>query len=180
MGGIEIILTVLGSYGEGYRLMRRQLRGVPFRDTWNARSLQQHTALKETTLRTTLSRLHKRGLVENAGGIWRITERGRAFLRARFARAKKDGFLKFFRSKEKHEQRKRRASDMIVAFDIPERYSRKRRWLREELTKLGFVPLQKSVWVGPSPLPRNFIEALGELDLLGFIKFFRATQYDIV
>jgi len=37
----------------------------------------------------------------------------------------------------------------IVVFDIPEKFKKIRRLLRRNLTVLGFVPWQKSVWVSP-------------------------------
>ena len=69
---------------------------------------------------------------------------------------------------------------MIVAFDIPERFKKERHWLRGELRGLGFEMLQKSVWFGSAPLPIGFVETLGTLRLLEFIKFFDAKEADIV
>ena len=69
---------------------------------------------------------------------------------------------------------------MIVAFDIPEREKRKRGWLRRELANLGFEMLQKSIWLGPSPVPKDFIQSLRDAELLGYIKFFRAHETEIV
>lgn len=68
---------------------------------------------------------------------------------------------------------------MIVMFDIPESHKRVRNWLRIELALLGFEILQKSVWLGPTPLPREFIEKLTATDILQFIHFFRVTKEDV-
>ena len=69
---------------------------------------------------------------------------------------------------------------MIVAFDVPEHERYKRDWLREELLVLGFEPIQKSVWFGPSPLPENFVRELGSRELLSYLKFFRAREEELV
>lgn len=53
----------------------------------------------------------------------------------------------------------------VVIFDIPERIRGRRDFLRKELASLGFHQLQKSVWVTPYPLPPEFMELVGELEL---------------
>jgi len=42
------------------------------------------------------------------------------------------------------------------------------------------LPIQKSVWLGPIPLPKDFIENLSELDILQYLKFFKVKEKDIV
>ncbi len=116
---------------------------------------------KRPTFRTILSRLKSQGLVE---GIpkrgkwhWQLTPRGRARLaeRRRVISPRPDG--------------KKR----LVCFDIAERESAKRRWLRGELIACGYQRLQKSVWLGQAPLPQEFISGLDALDLRGRVHIFR-------
>lgn len=64
----------------------------------------------------------------------------------------------------------------IVCFDIPERDRAKRRWLRGELIALGYQALQKSVWIGTKPLPKDFIESLDDLDLRGRVHIFMVAS----
>jgi DNA-binding transcriptional regulator PaaX len=52
-----------------------------------------------------------------------------------------------------------------MIFDIPERERKKRDWIRSQLVSFGFEPLQKSVWSGGSPLPKNFIEDIEIMNL---------------
>ncbi len=171
------ILIILTSYSGGYRLMRQRIRGYygkpkayhPSRRDY----LTRIKTFKDETLRKTLSRLKKRGLVENPKSIWRITKKGRDYITTKLAdRLNFHGVYK--------QSLKTRAKSMIIAFDIPESYRRAREWLRYELRLLGFELLQKSVWIGPSPLPKEFIEAINELNLISYMKFFRATEEDIV
>jgi len=127
--------------------------------------------LKEQTPRTTLSRLKKRGLVENRNGIWAITKKGRRFLKNKLI--SKIPHFKHF--KIKSEKR-----NMVIVFDIPELRRKQRNWLRAELVALDFIPLQKSVWLGPAPLPKEFIKYLSETNLLQYLKFFKAAEEDII
>ena len=124
------------------------------------------------TLRVTLSRLKKKGFVESKSGSWAITKRGRDFLvKALRMRAHKSYFLHASKKKEKN---------LIIVFDIPEKQKSKRDWLRAELLGLGFVMLQKSVWFGPAPISKEFIEILGDLGVLPYLKFFDAKESDII
>ena len=70
--------------------------------------------------------------------------------------------------------------NMIVIFDIPEIRKKQRNWLRGDLMALGFIMLQKSVWLGPSPLPKEFISYLNETNILQYLKFFKVAEEDVV
>ena len=66
----------------------------------------------------------------------------------------------------------------MVMFDIPETKKAEREWLRWHLKKFDYLMLQKSVWVGPSPLPKeflNYVERIGIKD--GFKTFKLAKNY---
>jgi DNA-binding transcriptional regulator PaaX len=169
MSFVDDLLAILTSYSGGYRVMRSRIRGMPS----SRRSYEATREIKETTLRATLARLRKLGLVENRKGIWALTEKGRRYLRGRKSR--------FVKLHGKYPSTiTERKKNMIIAFDVPEPDKRKREWLRAELRCLGFTPIQKSVWFGPSPLPGKFLENLSELDILSCVKFFRATEEDVV
>ena len=65
-------------------------------------------------------------------------------------------------------------------FDVPESRQNERKWLREHLKKFKYCMVQKSVWVGPSPLPKEFISYLKEIKLNSCIKIFKlAKSYTI-
>ena len=61
----------------------------------------------------------------------------------------------------------------LVIFDIPEKFKRKRVWLREQLKDFGFTLLQKSVWIGKYKIPEEFIYDLRNLKLLPYIHIFK-------
>lgn len=60
----------------------------------------------------------------------------------------------------------------VVAFDIPERERRKRKWIRSSLMHMGFRFLQKSVWVGTGQVDEEFVLALRERDMLEYVHLF--------
>lgn len=119
------------------------------------------------TVRSTLSRLSKKGFVKNNGyGKWVLTPDGRKY----FERENK--ILKQFISPFK----KGDARNLLIMFDIPESRSKERYWLRTQLRKFNYKMIQKSAWVGPGPLPKEFILYLKELGLTQCIKQFKLAQ----
>ena len=64
----------------------------------------------------------------------------------------------------------------IVIFDIPERLSCQRIWLRSVLTNLGFKMLQKSVWIGDNKIPKELIKDFSKLKLLDYIEIFEVVK----
>jgi DNA-binding transcriptional regulator PaaX len=64
----------------------------------------------------------------------------------------------------------------IIIFDVPEEERRKRDWLRWALTNLKFNMLQKSVWVGRSKIPEEFISDLDKFKMLAYVEIFAITK----
>ena len=165
------ILIILTSYNQGYKIMRRHAHGLP---SIPYSELKKTFKKPEGCLSVTLSRLKKNGLVMQDGRFWRITDRGKKFL------SEHPHLAVALRHKKRTLQEGHGKKNMIVAFDIPEQYRRKRNWLRIELVNLGFIKIQKSFWFGPEPLPRDFVESLHSLALLPYLKFFNAKEEEIV
>lgn len=167
----EEILIILTSYHKGYRLLRMRMHG---HDTSILPSSFEKLSLaSDNTLRVTLSRLKKAGLIENTGnreGFWKITPKGKDYT------PRKSGLL----PKHNGFTRSAKLKNMIIAFDIPETHRHKRRWLRIELATLGFEIMQKSMWFGPGPLPKKFIDTLQEMRILSYLKFFEAKETEII
>ena len=61
-------------------------------------------------------------------------------------------------------------------FDVPEPKKAEREWLRWHLKKFNYVMIQKSVWVGPSPLPKDFLDYIKKIDLKDSIKTFKLAK----
>ena len=165
MAFVDDLLVILGSYPEGYRLMRRRLYGpVGLPDL---KHLTHKHGVHKGTFKTTIYRLKRRGLLEKNNKLWRLTQKGKQFMERILERTEYKNLSK-------------RKKNMIIIFDIPQSIHKKRHWLRQELSCLGFSPIQKSVWFGPAPLPKTFIEHLHKVQLLPCLKFFKANEYDII
>jgi hypothetical protein len=66
--------------------------------------------------------------------------------------------------------------DLIVMYDIPTEKKKEREWFRRHLQKFGYIMIQKSVWVGPSPLPRDFLNYLKKLGLLSQLRTLKLAK----
>ena len=66
--------------------------------------------------------------------------------------------------------------NLIVMYDIPHNLKKERDWFRRHLIKFGYVMIQKSVWVGPSPLPKDFLGYLKEIKIGDKFKTFRLAK----
>ncbi|MFA5889179.1 MAG: CRISPR-associated endonuclease Cas2 [Candidatus Paceibacterota bacterium] len=66
--------------------------------------------------------------------------------------------------------------NLIVMYDIPHELKKERDWFRRHLIKFGYVMIQKSIWVGPSPLPKQFLSYLEEIKIRNKFKTFKLAQ----
>lgn len=120
----------------------------------------------KNSCKSALSRLKKNGYVENMEGNWRITNKGNEYLDARAE------VLRQFDSPFTQKSPK----NLIVLFDIPEHARNKRDWLRWHLKKFDYEMIQRSVWIGPSPLPKDFVNYLKSIKLHKYIKTYKTPS----
>ena len=66
--------------------------------------------------------------------------------------------------------------NLIVMYDIPHEMSRKRDWFRRQLKNFDYIMIQKSVWVGPSPLPKDFLDYVKLIGLKKQLKTFKLAK----
>lgn len=64
----------------------------------------------------------------------------------------------------------------IVAFDVPEREKKKREWLRSVLKRLGYKIVQRSVLLGKTKIPRQFLDDLRKLNMVEYVEIFEITK----
>lgn len=166
----DFLLAFFDTYQGSYKKLRMDMAGYSWPEDFPYQKSKKR--LKEEVIRTTLSRLKKRGFVEHNNHIWKLTVKGKEYLEAKLARV--------LPSRREKYVLKTKKKNVIVAFDIPEMMRRKRDWLRNELAAYGFEQLQKSVWFGPGPLPQEFIEDLQRFDVLQYLRFFQATEKEII
>ena len=61
---------------------------------------------------------------------------------------------------------------LILIFDIPEKQRKTRDWLRNQIKLWGFTMIQKSVWLGTGPLPKDFNDRIKYLGIEKNIRIF--------
>lgn len=66
--------------------------------------------------------------------------------------------------------------NLLLIYDIPEGRKKERDWFRRQLKNFDFTMIQKSVWVGPSPLPADFLDYLKRIGLQKEFKTFKLAK----
>ena len=66
--------------------------------------------------------------------------------------------------------------NLLVMYDIPSDKRKERDWFRRHLKKFNYIMIQKSVWVGPSPLPNEFIRYVETIGLKKQLKTFKLSK----
>jgi len=120
----------------------------------------------EKSVRNNFYYLNKNGYIEKSGVNFIISKNGKTYLEKN-----KKIQLKNFDGIENNSQK-----NLLLLYDIPEGKKTKRDWFRRTLIKFGFVMIQKSVWVGPSPLPKEFLEYVKLIGLKDSIKTFKLEK----
>ncbi len=145
---------------------RFRYNGVPV----NIFGLPTFSSFKRQSVYNALAILKRKNYVENIGPYLRLASRGQAYVKRR------QDSLKSFESTAKDKSIK----NLLVMFDVPEERKAGREWLRWHLKKFGYMMIQRSVWVGPLPLPKEFTEYLREIKLQSCIKTFKlAKSYSV-
>ena len=122
---------------------------------------------KYQTLANRCSMLKSGGYIKEINGICFITHKGEEFL----SKKSKVIFKKFEPNKTEKDTK-----DLLLLYDIPEDKKAQRNWFRKELINFYFIMIQRSVWVGPSPLPTEFTQYLKSIGLKDTIKTFKLDK----
>lgn len=118
------------------------------------------------SLSSMMSYLKKEELIGKNDKGWYLTPAGRKYMKR-----KEDSLQQF-----KHEFSKESPKNLMVMFDIPETKRAEREWFRWHLKKFNYEMIQKSVWVGPSPLPKEFMNYVSKIGLKNTIKTFKLAK----
>jgi len=146
-----------------YKGVRVNLLGVPM--LWKHEDRDRKNSLKST-----MFRLRKNGFIEIKSGKWILTKVGKEYFEN-----KRKLSIKFASPFILNAPK-----NLLLMFDIPESRKAERNWLRWHLKEFQYFMIQKSVWVGPSPLPKKFGIHLKKIGLYNYIKTFKlAGSYRI-
>ena len=116
------------------------------------------TEFKKETIRQTIKRLEKQGIVRIENNKTCLSALGKKLLEK--IRNKNMALSKEWDGKYR-----------LVIFDIPEKKSHIRNWLREELYLLNYSQLQKSVFVGKYPLTKDIIKNIKLKKIEKFVNY---------
>ncbi len=121
---------------------------------------------KKQSMNNTLYRLNRNGYISKDNDYILLSPNGRKYVENKKAR------LITFDSPYKKESPK----NLLVMFDIPETKKAEREWFRFHLRMFDYEMIQRSVWVGPSPLPKDFLDYVKEIKLKECIKTFKLAK----
>ena len=121
---------------------------------------------KRQSVVNTLQQLKKEKLIRTGSDAVMLSPQGRAYLQ------KQSDRLHFFTSPFQ----KNSPKNLLVLFDIPENKKVEREWFRKQLREFGYEMIQKSVWLGPSPLPAEFVKYVHAIGLADTIKTFKLAS----
>lgn len=99
------------------------------------------------------------------------------FSQGRKSRAKKENRKRtFYNISFSSPFSKDSSKNLIVMYDIPSGKKKERDWFRRQLIKFEYIMIQKSVWAGPSPLPKDFLDYLKEIKIEENFKTFKLAK----
>lgn len=155
MSIVKEILKELWNTELNYKGMRVNIFGIPRFKKYSSRSI-----------RTTIDRLKRKGIVEKELSNIVLSKYGKEYVRRKI-----DSLKQFDKPENISKER-----NLLVMFDVPIEKKAEREWFRWHLKKFGYIMVQHSVWVGPSPLPKEFKEYLEEIKLNKCIKTFKLAK----
>jgi len=132
----------------------------------NIFGIPRFTKYPKKSLQVTINRLKKKGIIEKELSGIILSKYGKEYVKRKF-----DSLKQF--DKPKNISNKR---NLLIMFDIPTEKKAHREWLRWHLKKFNFIMVQKSAWVGPSPLPKEFTDYLKNIKMDKYIKNFKLDR----
>ena len=155
MSMVGEILEELWNTELNYKGTRVNLFGIPRFKKYSSKSLN-----------VTVYRLKRKGIIEKELAGIVLSKYGKEYVKRKF-----DSLKQFDKSDNMSKER-----NLIVMFDVPVEKKAHREWLRWHLKKFNYIMIQHSVWVGPSPLPKEFKDYIKEIKLNRCIKTFKLEK----
>jgi CRISPR-associated endonuclease Cas2 len=118
------------------------------------------------SMRSTIDRLKTKGIIEKELSGIILSKYGKEYVRKKI-----DSLPQFDKPNNLP-----KGKNLLLMFDIPTYRKPEREWLRWHLKKFGYIMVQKSTWVGPSPLPKEFKNYIKKIKLDECIKTFKLEK----
>jgi DNA-binding transcriptional regulator PaaX len=119
---------------------------------------------KSQSSRMAISRLENSGYIKRKEDFIILTKKGRK----KYLQSYLFSYIESPFNKNSHK-------DFIISFDIPGPQRKIRDWLRNQLKIFGYKMIQQSLWQGPGPLPKEFLDRLKKLGVKDNIKIFKTN-----
>ena len=149
------ILEELWNTELNYKGVKVNIFGIPHFKKYSPRSIQ-----------VTIDRLKRNGVIEKELAGIVLSKYGKEYVKKKF-----DSLKQFSKPENISKDR-----NLLIMFDVPTARKPEREWLRWHLKKFSYIMVQKSTWVGPSPLPKEFKDYLKEIKLDKCIKTFKLAK----
>ncbi len=155
---MSIIFDILKELNKStlyYKGMSVNLLGIP-----------KLSLYKYGSLKSGISQLkRKQYIIKNNSG-WSLTPKGKKYFERKY-----DSLIQFDCPFSKNDPK-----NLLIMFDIPETKKAEREWFRWHLKKFNYEMIQKSVWQGPSPLPKEFLDYIKKIGLRENLKILKVSE----
>jgi len=123
--------------------------------------VQERRKISNHLYSQSLYRLKKRGIIKNKNDTIFLSNHGKKFYSSPYRKIGKNPL---------------KNNKVMIIFDIPEKKRKVRSWIRSQIRDWDFKMIQKSVWVGYGPLPKEFEERLKILKVSDGVRVFNLKK----
>ncbi len=123
--------------------------------------LRNRQNLSRSIYTQNIYRLKKRGIIKNEKDSYILSKKGIIY---------HSNPYKIIKNKPTKKQK------ILLIFDIPEVQKKSREWVRRQIKLWDFKMIQKSVWAGNGPLPKEFFDRLKILKIEKCVKTFKVQS----
>lgn len=123
--------------------------------------IQKRRKISQNVYYQNIHRLKKRGILEEKDNIFFLSQKGRAFFQNPYRKVK---------------EKPLKNNKVLIIFDVPETKRKVRTWIRDQIKEWDFEMVQKSVWVGSGPLPKEFTERLKSLKVNSGVRVYNLRR----
>ncbi len=107
----------------------------------------------------------------------RVNTLGLPILKGNRTRIKKENRKRnFYHTAFSSPFKKDSPKNLILMYDVIEEKKKERDWFRRQLKNFGYTMIQRSVWVGPSPLSKEFLDYVKLIGLKDHLKIFKLAK----
>ena len=123
--------------------------------------VQKRRKISNNVYNQNMYRLKKRGIIQDRNNMFCLSDKGKTLYNNPYRKIRK---------------KPTKTNKVFIIFDIPEKKKKVREWIRNQIKDWDFEMVQKSVWLGYGPLPKEFLERLKILKVDGGVKIYNLQK----